>query len=76
MADNDFEMIPVVSSQIAAVGYDADTQKMRIRFAKGGQLYEYDECTQEEFSGLVSAASVGQTFASTIKGVKPYRKIG
>jgi KTSC domain len=74
-----FNMTAVSSSQIEAVGFNPDTNQGRVAFLpKGnnaGSLYEYDSCTQEEASEIVNAPSVGQAFAQTWKGVKPYRRI-
>jgi KTSC domain len=72
--EQDFEMIPVSSSQIESVGYSDVTSKLRISFSKGG-IYEYDNVSQEEFDALVAAPSVGSLFQQTIKNRKPYRKL-
>ncbi len=70
----DFEMIPVTSSQIESLGYSDVSRQLRIQFLKGG-LYSYDNVSQEEFDALVAAPSVGSLFQRTIKGVKVYRKL-
>ena len=79
MADSDFNMTAVVSSKIAAVGFNPGTNQGRVEFlAKGrssGSLYEYDDCTAEEYADIVGAASVGQMFSQLWKNVKPYRKV-
>ena len=76
MADESgFEMVPVSSSQIEAVGFNAATNQLRIRFLKNGSLYEYDNVDQATFDGLVNAPSVGSYFGAVIKGVNPYRRI-
>jgi KTSC domain len=71
MAVEDMEMVPVTSTQIAAVGYDADTKKMRIEF-NNGSLYEYSNVTQEIFDGIVNAASPGGAFTASVKGNPKY----
>lgn len=71
--ENDFDMTPVTSSQIESVGWN--NGELRIQFLKGG-LYSYRDVSEEEFSALVAAPSVGSLFQQTIKGVKPYTKIG
>jgi hypothetical protein len=68
------EMIPVESSQLSAVGYDADTLEMQIRFAKG-QVYSYRGVPQETYDGLVSAPSVGQFFNANVKYGFQYTKL-
>ena len=60
------------SSQIAAIGYDAEV--LFVSFRRGG-LYAYDQVTPAEFDALLNADSVGSLFAKTIKGHKPYKRI-
>ncbi len=65
--NNDFDMQPVTgSSQIAAAGYQQETQKLRIEFSSGA-LYEYDNVPLHVYGELMSAASVGSYFHSSIK---------
>jgi hypothetical protein len=82
MANEDFNMTPVSSSQIAAVGFNAETSQGRIEFvakgSRGPSLYEYDDCTAEEAAQIISGAiggSVGVTFGTLWKNVKPFRRI-
>jgi hypothetical protein len=64
MADeNDFTMIPVVSGQIASVGYNPETKVMRIRFSKSGALYEYQQVPEDVYQALMAAPSKGSFFA-------------
>ena len=84
MADESgFEMIPVSSSQIEAVGFNPSTGEGRVAFlAKGsrpGSLYSYPSCTQDEFDQIVNGAiggSVGTTFGQLWKYKAGYAKIG
>lgn len=55
-------MIPVRSSNIAAVGYDPATKKARVQFSSG-TTYEYAEVPQTAFEALRDAPSVGVHFA-------------
>lgn len=66
MSDEGFNMTPVSSSQIAAVGYDVDTQELRIAF-NNGALYAYDDVPQDVFDNLKQSASVGSYFHSAVK---------
>ena len=72
--ENDFNMTPVSSSQIAAVGFNAATSQGRVEF-NNGSLYEYDGCTQAEADSIINASSVGIAFSTTWKGTKPFRRI-
>lgn len=73
----EIEMQPVVSSQIASVGYSPETKELRVLFSKNGALYSYSDVPEDVFDNLVNAASVGQTFAATVKNAGfAYRRIG
>lgn len=60
-------MIPVSSSAIVAVGYDATTKRMKIRFVEG---HSYDFCGVPEgiFNGLLNARSKGAYYNEYIRG--------
>jgi hypothetical protein len=53
------EMIPVQSSNIAAIGYDDDTAILVIEFIKASSAYEYYDVPRFEFDNLMSADSKG-----------------
>ncbi len=61
------KMMPVDSSNLAAVGYDKKSQTLRIRFGHGG-LYEYYNVSEDEYEGLMNAPSHGRYFNFNIKG--------
>ncbi|QXX78985.1 KTSC domain-containing protein [Alcaligenes faecalis] len=60
-------MIPVLSSAIAAVGYDPNTKRMQIRFTSGGITYTYCGVPQSVYDGLMSAPSKGTYFDRVIR---------
>jgi hypothetical protein len=67
-------MQEIDSSAIAAAGYDAEQQILRLAY-RGGETYDYLDVPPEEFSSFMSAPSRG-TFANKI--LKPnyeYRKV-
>ena len=73
-------MIPVVSSQIAAVGYDAMTGELVIRFRSSGRAepatYSYAGVPSALAQGLIAAASPGAYFHQHIRhGDFPYRRV-
>lgn len=75
-------MDSVESSQLAAIGYDAETQTLAIQFkAKGtapGSLYHYANVTPEDFAAFRDAESIGSHFYKFIKPFKdkyPYTRI-
>lgn len=66
------DMQQVDSSQIQAIGYDAETHTLAIQFkAKSGEgsLYHYANVTQATFDALRTAESLGAFFG---KHIKPY----
>lgn len=66
MAIEDIEMNPVVSSNIAAAGYDEETKTLIIEF-NSGSTYSYSGVPKETAMMLWSAASPGRYFYDYIK---------
>lgn len=60
------EMIPVESSNVAAVGYHEDVKDIHVQF-KNGSTYKYGNVPKEVYEQLVGAASVGGFLNSQIK---------
>lgn len=58
---------PVESSQIEAIGYDAETQTLAIQFNGGKKVYHYADVPQEVFDGFGNG-SAGKHFASAVRG--------
>ncbi len=84
MADESgFEVLPSLSSsQIDNVQFNDSTGQGRILFlgkgSRGPSLYEYDGVTRseaEQIANGVIGGSVGVTFGSLWKGVKPFRRV-
>ena len=72
-------LIPVSSSQIAAVGYDPTARRLVVRFrgygGRPGAVYSYSGVPAEVAAGLVGAASPGSYFHRHIRqGPYPYRR--
>lgn len=64
----------VTSSNIASIGYDANSQTLEIEFLNGG-VYQYFDVPQHIYEGIMSADSHGQYLAKSIKGVYRYSKV-
>jgi len=60
------EMVPVRSSNLAAIGYDPATSEMRILF-RNGRLYLYHEVPSSLHSELMAADSKGRYFEDFIR---------
>jgi hypothetical protein len=57
---------PVISSNLASVGYDPDSETLEITFRRSG-TYVYDRVPQARYDGLMAAWSKGTYFAYHIK---------
>lgn len=58
--------VPVDSSMLSAIGYDAESQTLFAEFATTGKIYAYEEVEQEIFEELKEAQSVGGYFRANI----------
>lgn len=68
------EMIAVSSSNIAAVGYDAENQTVYVQFLNGS-TYAYKGVPEHEYVALQTASSVGSYLNRNFKNVYPYEKV-
>lgn len=72
--DTTFDMVLVDSSNIASVGYNAESALLRVQFRNGG-MYEYSGVQPEVHAGLLKASSAGGYFHSMIKPSYPARRV-
>jgi hypothetical protein len=61
-----FQTVKVKSSAIKEVGYDKDTQTLRIVFQQGTE-YDYPQISFETYEGLINAKSVGRFYNQHIR---------
>ncbi|QTD88767.1 KTSC domain-containing protein [Burkholderia anthina] len=72
----------VESSQIHAIGHDAESQTLAIQFkskAGAGSIYHYSQFPADEFEKFAGAESIGRYFGQHIKPFPdryPFQKIG
>jgi hypothetical protein len=67
-------LTPVESSQINAIGYDAATHTLAVRFNGGkGTVYHYQGVSAETHEAFLAADSVGRFFGAHIKAL-PFTK--
>lgn len=59
-------LTPVASSNIRAVGYDTETQTLRVQFGNG-QCYDYPKVPAELHQEFIQAESVGSFFHRNIR---------
>ena len=72
-----FEMTPVVSSNITAVGHDPLTSTLRIQF-NSGVSYDYQNVPSTLHNNLITADSIGSFFSKQIKSnptAYPFTKV-
>ena len=66
------QMIPVVSSNLEAIGYGSETQILRVMFKES--VYDYFDVPQYEFDNLLNAESKGKYHAAHIKFSYRYKR--
>jgi KTSC domain len=67
-------MVPVESSNIKAVGHDAATNELHIRFTNG-TTYIHSGVPRAFYQNMLQAPSKGKYHAERIKGTFPHRKL-
>lgn len=63
------------SSNVEAIGYDEDSQTVRVWFLNGS-IYDYSGVNSVEYNALKVAPSVGSYLHRNFKGQYPYEKVG
>jgi hypothetical protein len=61
------DLHPVESKHIAAVGYDANTRTLTVRFKSGG-TYTYHDVPEQLYEEMLDAPSIGQFHSLQIRG--------
>lgn len=69
------EMVFVDSSNIEAIGYDATTQELHVRFLKSGETYVYYAVEEWVFQEFMQTDSKGTYLNINIKGRYDYGKL-
>lgn len=59
-------LVPVVSRNLMAVGWDANSNELQVQF-RNGRIYSYQTVPEELYMGLINAVSKGTFFAQTIR---------
>ena len=70
----DVRMIPVESSNLAAVGYNKDSYELTIAFLDGS-IYRYSGVPYEEYVDLMKADSHGEYFVDNIRLIYEFERI-
>lgn len=69
-----YVMVPVVSSNVHAVGYDPDHHDLYIEFNNGGR-YVYHGVDKSVHESLMRSSSKGSFVANYLRGRYPYQKL-
>jgi hypothetical protein len=72
--DAEIQLEPVVSSNIAGIGFDAQSGRMRVRFNNGG-TYEAPGASQADFDDFKLAKSKGVHFNKILKHAFAWTKV-
>jgi hypothetical protein len=65
---------PVVSTNLASVGYDPEAGILEVEFI-GGSVYEYYLVPPEVYPDLVGARSPGTAFERLVRGRYRFRRV-
>jgi hypothetical protein len=60
------ERQPVKSTNVKAVGYDAETKVLEVEFKSGG-IYQYAGVQPEMYADLLAAESVGRFVSQVVR---------
>lgn len=66
--------MPVISTNLASVGYDANTMTLEVEFTNGS-VYQYFDVPGTEYEALMSASSMGKYLNQNIKASYRYAQI-
>ena len=68
------QLNPVVSNQVAAIGYDPATKTLAVTFNRGaGAIYHYPDIEPDAYEAFKNAESKGKHFGEHIKQL-PFTK--
>lgn len=70
---SEIKRIPVTSSNIASVGYDAENKILVIEFHHGA-VYQYFDVPQKVFEELMNSSAIGSSFINEIKNKFKYKQ--
>lgn len=68
------QRLPVSSSNIASIGYDAQSETLEVEFLDGS-VYQYFNVPAGTYEGLMAASSHGSYLSSHVKGTYQYQKL-
>ena len=62
------ELKPVISSNVAGIGYDADNKLLKVAFngKDNYSYYLYENVNEEQYNSIISAESVGKKLTESV----------
>ena len=66
-------LIPIESTTVAQIGYDAATQTLHVEF-KNGTAYQYFDVPEAVYEEMTNAESAGRYLNQVIKGSYRYAR--
>jgi hypothetical protein len=69
------KMQPVVSTNIASVGYDKSTKELYVQFASNGATYRYENVAESDYESFLQASSPGEFFYANIRDQHRARRV-
>ncbi|MBU0678795.1 MAG: KTSC domain-containing protein [Verrucomicrobia bacterium] len=69
-------MKDVESSMLKAVGYDAGSQTLTVKFTSSDEVYTYQGVPKDVYDSIMSSDSMGTYFTENVKGKFEYTKSG
>ena len=67
-------MVPVKSTNLAAVGYDDETGELVVEFQNGG-TYAYEGVGRQQYEDMLASSSPGSYLHRWIKGTYRHRRV-
>lgn len=68
------DMVPVISSNLEAVGYDDDKKELFVQFTSG-KVFKYKGVSASAYAGLLGAESKGKHFHRHIRSTYTYEQV-
>lgn len=62
------ERMPVESTTLRSVGYDAETRVLEVEFTSG-KVYQYADVPESVYRELLGAESLGRYFSASVRNV-------
>ncbi len=71
---SEMQWTPVMSSNVAEVGYNQGTNTLGVRFLNGSE-YNYFGVDEDVYTSFLSAGSKGKFVWYTLRGAYPYERV-